>query len=323
MSEKTLRIIIGAVVVLVAAYALAAMIGESPSSASGDDARALVRALEDARKADLEAIRIVGPGPGDSVELARGAGGAWSANGKPADSAGVARLLDALEAARVGHLAAANPDNHARLGVAEDSTWRLELHRAAGGEPVRLLLGANGPSHPSVYARLLDADEVFVIAGDLAAAARRGAGDWRDRVVLRLDTAGVRRVVVTRDTQTYTLERGDSAQWTADGAPADSAAVAELLRELARLEAQAFAPDTAVLGDDVARSVLALGAAGDTLALVRIAATEEGGYAHRAAAGGKAAGKGLGGAVFELPGWRVDRIAPEKGSVTGPAGTEG
>jgi hypothetical protein len=319
MSEKTLRIIIGAVVVLVAAYALAAMIGESPSSASGDDARALVRALEDARKADLEAIRIVGPGPGDSVELARGAGGAWSANGKPADSAGVARLLDALEAARVGHLAAANPDNHARLGVAADSAWRLELRRAGAGEPIRLLLGENGPSYPSVYARLPDADEVFVLSGGLGNAARRRAAEWRDRVVVRADTTAVHRIVVTRDETTYALERGDSARWTVDGEPADSMAVADLLRELARLEAQAFAPDSVAL-EEATRSVLALGAAGDTLALVRAGPTDQS-WTWRAAAAGSGAASGLGDDVFELAGWRVDRIAPEKGKVA--AGTGG
>ncbi|HEX7089126.1 MAG TPA: DUF4340 domain-containing protein [Longimicrobiales bacterium] len=318
MSEKTLRIIIGAVVVLVAAYALAAMIGGSPSSASGDDARALVRALEDARKDDLEAIRIVGPEPGDSTELVRGADGTWSANGKPADSAAVARLMDALEEARVGHLAAANPDNHARLGVAADSTWQLELRRAGADEPIRLLLGENGPSYPSVYARLPDADEVFVVSGTLGNAARRRAADWRDRVVVRADTAAVRRIVVTRDKATYTLARGDSARWTVDGAPADSGTVAELLRELARLEAQAFAPDSATL-DKVTRSVLALGEAGDTLALVRAAPTEQS-WTWRAAAAGKGAASGLGGDVFELAGWRVDRIAPEKGKVAGSGG---
>src|SRR5690606_1784725 len=90
--------------------------------------------------------------------------------------------------------------------------------------------------------------------------------------------------------------------------------VADLLGELARLEAQAFAPDTTVLGDDIARSVLALGEAGDTLALVRIAATEQT-WTWRAGAAGKAAARALGDDVFELPGWRVDRITPEKGKV--------
>src|SRR5690606_29368631 len=157
---------------------------------------------------------------------------------------------------------AANPDNHARLGVAADSTWRIELRGAGGAEPILLLIGRNGPNHPSVYARLPDADEVFVVSGDLGHAARRRVREWRDRVVVRADTASAQRIVVARDDEAYTLVRGDSARWTADGTPADSAAVADLLRELARLETQAFAPDTAVLGDDVARSVLALGAAG-------------------------------------------------------------
>src|SRR5690606_14161392 len=95
-----------------------------------------------------------------------------------------------------------------------------------------------------------------------------------------------------------------------------SAAVEELLEGLARLEAQAFARDTVTLGDDVARTVLVLGEAGDTLALVRIAATEQT-WTWRATAAGKAAAEGLGEDVFELAGWRVDRVAPGKGKVVG------
>ncbi len=167
-----------------------------------------------------------------------------------------------------------------------------------------------------MYARLPDSDEVFVVSGDLVSAVRRPAAEWRDRVVLRVDTVAVRRVVVTRDEETYTLERGDSARWVVDDALADSAAVEELLEGLARLEAQAFARDTVTLGDDVARTVLVLGEAGDTLALVRIAATEQT-WTWRATAAGKAAAEGLGEDVFELAGWRVDRIAPEKGKVVG------
>ena len=313
MSEKTLRIVVGIAVLLVAAYALTAMVGGSTSADRGDAGRALVRALASAREG-LAGVRIVGPEPGDSVELVRGEDGTWTVNGKPADSAAVARLEEALEGARVGHLAARNPDNHARLGVAADSTWRLELRRSGRGEPVRLFVGNNGPSYPSAYARLPDSDEVYVLSGNLVSAVRRPAAEWRDRIVLRVDTAAVRQVVVTRDEETYTLQRGDSARWVVDDAPADSATVAEMLAELARLEAQAFARDTVVLGDSITRSVLVLGQAGDTLALVRIAPTEQT-WTWRATAAGKAAARALGDDVFELSSWRTDRIAPEKGKV--------
>jgi len=315
MSEKTLRIVVGVAVLLVAAYALTAMVGGSTSADRGDTGRALVRALAGAREG-LATVRIVGPQPGDSVELARGADGSWTVNGKPADSAAVARLEEALEGARVGHLAATNPENHARLGVAADNTWRLELHRAGRGEPVRLFVGNNGPSYPSAYARLPDSDDVYVLLGNLVSAVRRPAAEWRDRVVLRVDTAAVRRVVVTRDGDTYELQR-DSALWVVGNAPADSVVVGDLLAELARLEAQGFEGDTVALGDSVTRSVLVLGEAGDTLALVRIAPTEQS-WTWRATAAGKAATRGLGEEdVFELSSWRADRIAPEKGRVAG------
>jgi len=316
MSEKTLRAIYTTVGVLVAVYVLTALIGRDPASAVDGEGRALVQALEQLGKGELESIRINGPGRTDSVELVRAADGSWTANGYPADSGAVARLQNALATSRVGHLASANPQNHRRLGVADDSTWHIEVRRKGRAEPVRLLLGEHGPVYPSAYVRLAGSDEVYLLNGGLVNSVRRAAVDWRDRVVVRADTAAIHRLVVARDSISYTLERGDSARWMLGTFAVDSAKVAELLGELARLEAQAFPLDTAATLGDVTRSVLALGAAGDTLALIRMAPTDQS-WTWHAVAAGKGAAPQLGDQVFELPAWRTDRLAPERRSLAG------
>jgi hypothetical protein len=316
MSEKTLRAIYSTVAVLVAIYVLTLLIGRDSARAADGEGRALVRALEQLGKGELVSIRIDGPGSTDSVELVRAPDGSWTANGYPADSGAVARLQNALATSRVGHLASANPQNHRRLGVAEDSTWYIEVRRRGRPEPVRLLLGAHGPVYPSAYVRLVGSDEVYLLNGGLVNSVRRAAVDWRDRVVLRVDTAAVQRLVVTRDSVSYTLERGDSARWTLGVFVVDSGKVAELLGELARLEAQAFPLDTAATLGEATRSVLALGAAGDTLALIRMAPTDRS-WTWHAVAAGKGAVPQLGDQVFELPAWRTDRLAPERRSLAG------
>lgn len=310
MNEKTLRVVIGAVVALVVLYAVVAMTGRGSSGPASDgDGRALVAALEAAGESGAELIRIVGPA--DSMELTPGETG-WRVNGRPADEGAVRRLLDALAEARVSHLASDNPENHGRLGVTPDAGWRLEV-RHPGGKTRKFVIGNSGPSHPSTYVRLDEGTEVYVVRGDLGFATRRGLHEWRDRVIVRTDTSAVREVEVTRDGATYTFVRGDEG-WTLDDKPADAGKIRDMLAELARLEAVGFvesddgdAPDVGTVAAKAVREVVARDGEGRVLAHVRMAEAGESGSMHTVAEGPAA---GQPDVVFELSTWRADRLAP-------------
>lgn len=299
MSEKTLRIVLGAVAALVVIYAVTALASRAPAGGSAGTG-ALAEALAGAWTDDVATVRVLAPG--DTITLERAAGG-WTVDGHPADSALVARFRDGLAEARVANLAAANPANHARLGVSADSARVLEFLRPDGGS-TRLLVGGRGPSFQSAYVRLPERDEVFLVRGDLRGPAQRDADEWRDKTILSVDTAAVHRIAVSRDGERYTLAR-DTAGWTLDGAPASDDAVRDLLAELARLEAVGFAPDSVTL-DGPARTVLALGEQGDTLASVSLA---EGADSNLLVTVPGRDG------VFELSSWRANRLAPERGAV--------
>src|SRR5204862_5169840 len=98
----------------------------------------------------------------ETLVLSR-AGDGWTVNGYPADTAAVSHFWRVLSESRVAEVAASNPANHRRLGVAEDSTTTLELRRKDGGL-TRLLLGKSGPVERSVYLRLPGDDRVYTVA---------------------------------------------------------------------------------------------------------------------------------------------------------------
>ncbi|HSR43434.1 MAG TPA: DUF4340 domain-containing protein, partial [Longimicrobiales bacterium] len=209
MSERSLWLLTGALVLLLAiwgAVTLASSLGGGSPAGAGE----LARALEGL---DQERVgRVVLAGPTDTVALER-ADGSWTANGFETDSAAVARLWTALSEVEVGDLAAANPANHARLGVTADSAWSLGFHSGEGEELARILLGNRGPGMASAYARLPDDDEVFLLEGGLRGAAARETDHWRDKVIVQVDTSRVQRIDVSREGEAYALTRGDDG-WT-------------------------------------------------------------------------------------------------------------
>ena len=200
MSEKTLKQAIYFLAGVTALYLLTTLLnqgGPAAPSGSSDVAGALEASAEDAD-------RVVLAGPDRTVTLER-ANDAWTVNGFAADSAAIARFWEALSGSEIGDVAATNPANHGRLGVTADSAWSVTI-----GQEERVLLGHAGPQFGTAYVRLPGADDVYLLRGDLRAAATRPLVDWRDKLVLSVDTAAVAAVEVTRDGATRRWERGDS-----------------------------------------------------------------------------------------------------------------
>ena len=292
MSEKTLKQAIYFLAAVTALYLLTTLLNQGGSGApSGGNE--LAEALEAAAETT---DRVVFSGPERTVTLERATDG-WTVNGYLADSVAVARFWDALSGSRVGDVAATNPANHGRLGVTADSAWTLTI-----GQEDRLLLGHAGPQFGTAYVRLPDADEVYVLRGDLRSTATRPLADWRDKLVLAVDTALVAAVEVRRDGDTRRWERGDST-WSEGGGDADETEIRNLLQELAGFQATGFAADSVAMQETPDRQVRAFDAAGNEMASVSL---DEGDGNLRALSDQSPY-------VFEVPSWRADRIAPERG----------
>jgi hypothetical protein len=301
VSERTLKQLVGAVVVVAVLWMITALLsgrGGAPGATA-----ALSRFFEGADEASLTAFRVVGPT--DSVEIRR-EGDRWTVNGHTPDSAQVARLWTELEGARVEGLVAANPANHARMGMTADSAHRVEL--VIGADTRTLLMGNAGSGYATAYVRLPDADEVYLLDGNLRPHVVRSLDDWRDKRIVAVDTSAVHTLAVRRDDDRYTLSRGDSAWTFADGGAPDAGGVDELLMELRDMRATGFLePTDSLAGLDEGASVIALGADGDTL----VAVTMSVGTGDRWA---RAAGNPV---LYRIASFRADRAAPTRERMSG------
>ena len=292
MSEKTLKSILAVLGVLVTLWLGSVLL--SGRGGGGPAPGGLASLLEGLDETTVSQIRIVGPS--QTVSLQRSSG-IWMVNGNVADSAVVTRFWRAVMDAEVGGVVANNPRNHERMGLSTDSTWAVDFTLTDGGI-TSLLVGKGGPIFPSGYMRLPDQDAVVVVSGDLRPALTRSLTDWRDKTILRVDTAAVVRVVLETAEGTHVAERADTT-WSVDGEPANPNTMRVLLDELAHLLALGFVEDGEVFEENPTR-VIALGAEADTLGIVTI--TGEAGTRHARTPGSAD--------VFEIPSFRAERVAP-------------
>lgn len=304
MSEGMLKRLVGALVVVVGLWLLAeAMSGGSGSIAASGE---MASFFDDLDPATLESVRMI---RGDTTVELRWSDGGWVVNGFPADSGSVARFLDELGAAEVGDLAATNPDNHARMGVSADSAVRLELVTGADTRTRTLLVGDAGRRFGTAYVRLPGDDRVHLLEADLRPHVRRGLDQWRNRIMVSVDSSSVARIEVEKDGDAYALVRGDSV-WTFDGgAAARSTGVQGILAELSRLVASGFvAEGDSIAGSPALSSTRALNADGELLAEITVG---EGTGERWARSGGDDY-------VYRVSTFRADRLAPPREDLQPP-----
>ena len=300
MSERTLKRLVGALAVVVALWVVTTLVAGGGGTAGPSGGMATI--FDGISESSIEAVRL--SGTDQPVELRR-EGEAWTVNGYAPDSATVARFIDLIVDLEVGDLAATNPANHDRMGVSQDSAESMEID-VEGGDTRRVLIGKQGPRFATVYGRLPDEDEVYVLRGDLRIHAIRRLDDWRNKRMVAIDTSLVRRIEVERDGEAYTVVRADSTWTLEDGGEAAPTPVRNMLMELANLRASAILED----GDSIAAleqggSTMAYSESGEVLAEVRIGSGEADRW-------GRVPSDSV---IYRLPSFRVDRITPERSAV--------
>jgi hypothetical protein len=242
----------------------------------------------------------------ETVLLVRSDAERWTVNGFPASSATVNELFGALTGHHEPELVAQSPTSFARLGV--DSTSARRLTIASNGRALlELLVSERGPDVAAggAYIRRPGDSAVYAWPGPLAAAARRSAEDWRDRVIAAVSPDSVRRIDVELGAGRYSVRRRDSGWAFAGGRPADSSAVSRLLGRIQSLNATGFPSaaqlDSAFRGRRERRVTLFGGPSGDsTLLALEFDSTADGFWVRRAA----------GELVYRLGTWEVDQLTP-------------
>lgn len=303
MSEKTLKILVGVLVIALALWGGVTLVsrwsGGGPTAAP-----ALADIFQGATADSVTSVHIMGPK--DTLTLAHAAtpGAKWTVNGLATDSPTVARFFATLEGTKIGDLVSTNPANHAAMGVSADSAWTLSFD--VGGKTRTLLVGKSGPSYDGAYVRLPGKDQVYLAQGNLRPNVTRALDDWRNKRIVAVDTASVHRLEIDRDGKSYALVRKDSTWTLADGEAVNQPVARDILEELSGLQAAGFMAKTDSLASrPEGAHVLALSASGDTLGRVALGS----GKADRWA---RTPGDSV---TYRLAAWRVDRLVPLESSV--------
>jgi hypothetical protein len=266
MNERTLWRIIAGFAGLVGLL-LIVRVGSYVTRARPSTGGALSDAFEALRSDTIVGAVIMGRG-GTRVDLARSPNG-WTVNGYVADSVATDQLVRSVQEARVTDLVARSETSHERLGVSRDSAWTVTLRGRR--DSAQFLLGASGRGYDQTYVRLPAENDVYVVSGSMRSAVARPLAEWRDKAIVRVDTAKVRRLLLEFDRRQARIARTDSV-WTVVGGTGvvDRAVVTDILSELARFDATGFADDSVAFSGKQRRRIVALGAAGDTLAAVEM-----------------------------------------------------
>ena len=297
MSKNVLQRLVIVLAGLLVLYGIIRLVGVRGAELSAG-ALELAAELEGIDERTLESATL--SGPEHEIEVTRTSGD-WLVNGFESDSTAVARMFTALSGVEVGALAAANPDNHERLGVAGHEAWMLEF-RLRDGENRMVALGRVGTAFQTAYARLPGSEEVYTVRGDLRGSFTRTLSDWRDKLIARVDVESIESIEVERDGEVIVVDL-DEAGWTLaeSGAVPDSASVANILGELDELRAIGFADEGSAFPTEDVRRLVAMAESGDTLLALEMAPVDAEYWV-------RAEGNDT---LYRLASFRATRIVPE------------
>lgn len=234
MRDRQLKLLVGALVILVVAYVGARLTAGGGDSASADFELAM------AEGSAIDSVVITAP----AAEIRLRSGEGWTVNGHEALPETGESLERALEQARVGQLVSRNPENHGRMGVTAEAGRHVTVY-SGGGPRVELIIGDRGQGFDQAYVRRTGEDEVYMLQGNLVSLASRRVDDWRDREILAAERDDIQRIEYEYPEESFALVR-DSAAWTLEpeGAELQETDVSGLLTQLSGLRAIGFAADS-------------------------------------------------------------------------------
>ena len=297
MSDRTLKRLVAALGAVAAIWLVVFLVSRRDGDEAPEITGPIATFFEGVDSSTIDVARFVRTQ--DTVEL-RSVSGAWVVDGFRSDSGAVSRFFQTLRDTEVTGVAATNPSNHARMGLDADTAASLEIEQ--DGSARRILVGVEGPRPGTFYARMPDEDAVYLVDSGLRSYVFRHLDDWRNRRMLAIDTAAVRRITVERDGESATLVRTDSTWTFANGDSANARTVQNMLGELGGgLVASRFVAATDSIGQlPPGGTTVAYDESGEQLASVTVGSGSGDRW-------GMAAGDSV---RYRLPPFRVDLIVP-------------
>lgn len=157
----------------------------------------------------IDHIRLAFPG-GKEIDL-RKKDGKWTVNDLPADQARVDQVLTYFDAAEITSRVSTNPANHASFDV--DAGKGLTATLFSGDEQIQQVILGKTAGGETVYARLPEKDEVYVMSGVSRYYFVDELNTWRDRSIANFSKDTVRQIEYTEN-QIYWKLLNTTEGWT-------------------------------------------------------------------------------------------------------------
>ena len=153
-------------------------------------------------RAQIDQISLQGPGKAQPVVLTRKDGQWRTADGFPADSHKIERLLEKLSSLKAGLPVSTSAAALTRFKL-DEAGFERKIELSAAGKPVATLLLGNGAGARKTHARRADSNQVVAVALGAYDLPLK-TSDWQDKTLLQLnkdDIAGLRigDLAVSRD----------------------------------------------------------------------------------------------------------------------------
>lgn len=165
----------------------------------------------------------------------------WKINDFEASTAAVDDFFKAVNELKVGALVSKNPANYANFGVDEDASV---LAFTQGGQTLAFVIGNQGPSPGSFYARRKDGTNVYLVTGSIPDKLSRDVSDWRDKTLVNLPKESIQKIEIISKVEPLTISKTQDGKWQAEGvgksAPLEEGTVNRLLVAFSPLEATDF-----------------------------------------------------------------------------------
>ena len=222
MNSKTLKIIVAAVLVLVAVLAL---MEKRDQGGSTEDGKMLFPELK-AQLNDIDTVTITRADTAEPVVLGN-ASGRWLVSNRddyPADVVKIRNVLVAMADAKIVEVKTANPDLHDRLGLTSPDVEGSKgvLIRASNGDVNFSVIFGNVAQSSYRYARTPGEPQTWLI--DQNPDLPKSAGDWLLNELLDIDQARIQQVTITHpdgETIRISKESSDDSGFVVNDIPAE------------------------------------------------------------------------------------------------------
>jgi hypothetical protein len=166
----------------------------------------------------------------------------WKVNGKNADQAQVAAMIDALKNTKTYDLVSKNPENHKQMGVDAEEGTEVTVEQGSG--KISVIVGNPAGTGNAFFLRKQGENDVYLSRGALSTLKSTEVNSWRDKKIAQAAFDKLAKVEVTGN-KTITISKNVQGKWIKNQQRTDKELSEENVSNLSTvfspLEAFAFA----------------------------------------------------------------------------------